>query len=77
MLAKLLQWILQPILIRFLEKMAIVIPNTILEYLEKQKKEKAAKEAKDKFDSVVNDPKSSKEEVADAFKNYINSGNKP
>lgn len=77
MWGKLAQWLLQPIIIKLVEKLAYVIPKAILDYIEKNKKEKAVQEAKQKLEETINKPDSTKEQVADAYKDFINSGNKP
>lgn len=76
MLAQLAQWLLRPIVIRLIEKLAIMLPKAILEYVEKQKKEKAVQDAKENLEQVLSNKDSSKDEVENAFKDYINSGSK-
>lgn len=75
MLTKILEFFISKVVYKSIEQLAIVLPQLIIDWAEKRKKEKEQEKAKEEFNNAKNSNEASEDEVIKKHQDFINSGN--
>lgn len=74
MFTKLWEWLVRTVLLQALDALGKYIPHVLEEWKREKQRELLQKEAKEKHEAVLNNPKATREELAKALEERLNAG---